>query len=173
MSWNVLIDGYNVLLNWPQFSRDLEMDFNLARDRLLHMAADFAHYHGHRVIVVFDAPNRDLPRTTRKKTHGIEVVFTKKDQTADEYIIEWLRRYKGEAHVEVITSDGELSRAARRQGASVRSVLEFSDSYARTKGGFRFSRPQDAIPDSDPQLGDWIDPKMRRQLEQLKRRLKK
>ena len=173
MSWVILIDGYNVLLNWPQFSEAVESAFDQARERLLRTVADYAHYHGHRAIVVFDAPSQNQRRAKREKRLGLEIVYTRKQQTADAYIIGWLERYTGNAHVEVITSDVELRQAAQRLGASVRNTFEFSDSYTQARKGVRFVRPQDAIPNSDPQLADRLDANTRRQLEQLKRRLKK
>ncbi len=173
MSWIVLVDGYNVLQNWPQFTRDLEERFDLARERLTRMIADFAAYQGHRVIVVFDAQRQNLRKAVRKKLEGIEVVYTQREQTADAYIIQWMQRYKGEKHVEVITSDRALSDAVHRLGASVRTTFEFSDTYARTGGSGMRANLQDAIPNSAPRLGDLIDPTVRQQLEQLKRELGK
>ena len=172
MSWIVLVDGYNVLQNWPQFAHEIESHFDLARERLIRMIADFAAYQGHRVIAVFDAQKQRSRQPTRKKQDGIEIVYTKRDQTADAYIVEWIRRYKGDEHIEVITSDLALRNAVRRLGASIKTTFEFSDAYARTGGSKGLSRPQNAIPDSDPRLADRIDPKIRRQLEQLKRNLK-
>ncbi|MCZ6677736.1 MAG: NYN domain-containing protein [Candidatus Poribacteria bacterium] len=172
MSWIMLVDGYNVLLNWPQFTHDIKGPFDVARNRLIRTIANFAVYHGHRVIVVFDAQKQNLRRVTRKKQDGIEVVYTKREQTADAYIVEWIRQYSGDEHIEVITSDVALGHAVRRLGASVGTTFEFSDTFARTGGNQKFSRPQNAIPDSDPRLADRIDRTTRRQLEQLKRKLK-
>ena len=171
MSWIVLVDGYNVLQNWPQFTHDIEERFDLARDRLIRMIANFANYQGHRVIVVFDAQRQNLRKAVRKKQDGIEIVYTQREQTADAYIIEWIQRYQGKNHVEVITSDRGLSDVVHRLGASVRTTFEFNDTYARMGGSGMRSRPQDAIPNSEPLLSDRIDPTIRRQLERLKRKL--
>jgi uncharacterized protein len=171
MSWVVLVDGYNVLQSWPQFAHQLETQFELARNRLIRMVANFADFQGHRVVVVFDAPRRDYPKVKRKKQEGLEVVYTKRNQTADDYIIRWIKRYKGGKHIEVITSDRELGSSVRRLGASVRNTFEFSDSHARTDRIQRHSRPQAAIPDSEPRLRDRIDPDVRRQLEKLRQKL--
>ncbi|GEM_PF-1449469 len=171
MSWIVLVDGYNVLQSWPQFSQQLDHQFDLARGRLIRMIANFAEYQGHRVIAVFDAPQRNLTKAMRKKQEGIEVVYTKQNQTADDYIVEWIKRYKGGEHIEVITSDGALGNAVRRLGASVQTTFEFSDTYTPAGGIVQHSRPQAAIPDSQPRLRDRLQPNVRRQLEQLKRKL--
>lgn len=173
MSWIVLVDGYNVLLNCPQFTSLLDAEFNLARNRLIRTIADFGDYHGHRVIVVFDAQRQNLGKPARQKQEGIEIIYSQRGQTADDYIIEWIQRYKGEKHIEVITSDRALSNTVQRLGASVQTTFEFSDTYTRTGESGRHSRLQDAIPDSDSLLADRIDPTIRRQLERLKRTLEK
>ena len=173
MSWIVLVDGYNVLKNWPQFAKELDAQFDLARNRLIRMIGDFAVFQGHQVIVVFDAPRQNLHRATSNKQEGVEVVFTKREQTADDYIVQWVKEYKGEEFVEVVTSDQALSYTVQRLGAEVRTTFEFSDTYARTGGIGSGVQPRDAIPDSEPQLRDGLDPKVRRQLEQLKRNLSK
>jgi len=171
MTWIVLVDGYNVLKNWPQFTRQLDGQFNLARNRLIRMIGDFADYQGHRVIVVFDAPRRNMHRATSRKQEGVEVVYTKKQQTADDYIVQWVKEYQGEEHVEIVTSDQALRHAVQKLGASVRTTFEFSDTYARTGGIAASVQPREAVPDSEPQLRDGLDPKVRRQLDQLKRNL--
>lgn len=120
MSWIVLVDGYNVLQSWPQFSQQLDHQFDLARGRLIRMIANFAEYQGHRVIAVFDAPQRNLTKAMRKKQEGIEVVYTKQNQTADDYIVEWIKRYKGNEHI-LGKTNGNRSQAAK--------ILEIQRTY--------------------------------------------
>jgi len=170
MAWIVLVDGYNVLKHWPQFDRQLNTQFDLARGQLIRMIGNFADYQGHRVIVVFDAGKRNLHRPTSKNQEGVEVVYTKRDQTADDYISEWIEAYRGDEHVEVVTSDQLLSEIVQELGASVRTTFEFSDTYARTPGtsGIQY---QNGIPDSEPQLRDGLDQTTRRGLENFKRNL--
>ena len=180
MSWIIIIDGYNVLQSWPPFSNLLDSTFPTrpkdpkfaqARDRLIRLIAEYAQYRGLRAIVVFDAHQRKTHQPTRNIQEGLEVIYTKWQQTADDYIIDWIRKYDGDLEIEVITSDQALSQRGRQSGATVRSTFEFSDMYSRARPT-RQGRFQDAIPDSDPLLADRVDPKTRRQLEMLKRKLK-
>ena len=166
MSWIVLIDGYNVLRNWPQFEREWEQNWEHAREHLIRMIVNYAAHEGHRVILVFDGRYTHQKRAVRQRRTGIEVIYTAQGQTADDYIQQWISRYSGTEHIEVITSDKELARRVRRYGADVLSTFEFQDTYART-GGRRWGQ---GLPDAEPRLFDRLDPEVRKQLEQLKRR---
>ncbi len=87
MGKNILIvDGYNIIGAWPELIalRD-EEDLEAARDRLIEKMAEFKAYTDYRVIVVFDA--QYVPGTeTKFKNKKVEVIFTKKNETADERI---------------------------------------------------------------------------------------
>ncbi len=166
MPWNVLIDGYNVLRHWPQFEREWEENWEYARNRLIRMVTNYAAHEGHRVILVFDGQFTQQKRAMHRKHAGIEVVYTAQHQTADDYIADWIRRYSGEKHVEVITSDQGLAGRVRRFGAAVQSTTEFQDTYAHT-GGRAWQR---GLQNAEPRLADRLNPSVRRQLEMLKRR---
>ncbi|NGP45825.1 hypothetical protein G4V62_13030 [Bacillaceae bacterium SIJ1] len=81
----LLVDGYNMIGAWPDLQRIKEKDYEAARHRLIDMLAEYKAYTGYRVIVIFDAY---LQRGLEKKHHqaGIEVIFTKEKETADERI---------------------------------------------------------------------------------------
>lgn len=166
MPWNVLIDGYNVLRNWPQFEREWEENWEHARKHLIRMVGNYAAHEGHRVILVFDGQFTKQKRAKRSRQHGIEIVYTAQGQTADEYITQWVQRRSDDRHVEVITSDRGLARDVMQHGAEVLSTLEFQDTYTRTGGKSWESGLQDA----DPRLADRLDPSVRSKLEQLKRK---
>ena len=60
----LLVDGYNVIGAWsvPKAER---LSIEEARDRLVHMIADYAGFSGEEVVVVFDGHYTD--RTTRSR----------------------------------------------------------------------------------------------------------
>lgn len=81
----LLVDGYNIIGAWKEL-RALKADKLIdARDRLIEMMAEYKAYSGWRVIVVFDA--HLVPGIEHKKIqHAVEVIYTRKNETADERI---------------------------------------------------------------------------------------
>ena len=49
----LLVDGYNVIGAWS-VPREEHLSIEQARERLVHLIADYAGYSGEEVIVVFD-----------------------------------------------------------------------------------------------------------------------
>ena len=81
----LLVDGYNVIGAWS-VPREEHLSIEQARERLVHLIADYAGYSGEEVIVVFDGHYTDRPTRSRTMMHGVEVVFTKHAESADNYI---------------------------------------------------------------------------------------
>src|SRR4051812_31747340 len=122
----LLVDGYNIIGAWPDLRALKERDLPAARDRLVERMAEYQAFSGFRVIIVFDA---QYVEGTEKKYHNhkIEVIFTKKNETADERIEKLaisLNNRKTQIHV--ATSDFTEQWAIFGQGAlriSARELL--------------------------------------------------
>ena len=71
----LLVDGYNVIGAW-NVPREEHLTIEQARERLVHLIADYAGYSGEEVVVVFDGHYTDRPTRSRMMMHGVEVVFT-------------------------------------------------------------------------------------------------
>ncbi len=56
----LLVDGYNVIGAW-NVPREEHLTIEQARERLVHLIADYAGYSGEEVIVVFDGHYTDRP----------------------------------------------------------------------------------------------------------------
>ena len=70
-----LVDGYNVINNWPEFANVREKDLEHARDMLTDKVAEFSAFHGYYAVVVFDATNAKGPEVT-EHIRGCTVVYT-------------------------------------------------------------------------------------------------
>lgn len=81
----LLVDGYNVIGAW-NVPREEHLTIEQARERLVHLIADYAGYSGEEVVVVFDGHYTDRPTRSRMMMHGVEVVFTRHAESADNYI---------------------------------------------------------------------------------------
>ncbi|WP_262315667.1 NYN domain-containing protein [Lacticaseibacillus parakribbianus] len=82
----LIVDGYNVIGNWPELAK-LKADghFDAARDRLLDQLAEYRSHENANMIVVFDA--MFVPGIgERYDKWDLQVVFTQQDLTADSYI---------------------------------------------------------------------------------------
>ena len=81
----LLVDGYNVIGAWsvPKAER---LTIEESRERLVHMIADYAGFSGEEVVVVFDGHYTDRTTRSHMNAHGVEVVFTRHGESADNYI---------------------------------------------------------------------------------------
>lgn len=112
-----LIDGYNVLhvmVHGPARGD--------ARDRFLDRLEGFCAAGGYRALVVFD-PTGGMPRRSQRGPLEIRVVA--EGRTADDEIIDRLRRTDDRTAWTVVTSDREIVSEAERRGFRVVRSGEF------------------------------------------------
>lgn len=152
----LLVDGYNIIGAWKEL-RALKMDKLVdARDRLIEMMAEYQAFSGWRVIVVFDAhlvPGIE----NKKKQHEVEVIFTRKNETADERIeklTSMLATRRDQIHVAtsdlteqwVIFAQGALRKSARELEIEMDLV---QSSITKKVKAIQGQRPVSKIPLSD------------------------
>ena len=51
----LIVDGYNIIGAWPELSKLKDTDLEGARDKLIHMLAEYQSFSGMKVYLVFDA----------------------------------------------------------------------------------------------------------------------
>jgi len=152
----LLVDGYNIIGAWKEL-RALKSDKLVdARDRLIEMMAEYQAFSGWRVIVVFDAhlvPGIE----NKKKQHEVEVIFTRKNETADERIeklTSMLATRRDQIHVAtsdlteqwVIFAQGALRKSARELEIEMDLV---QSSITKKVKAIQGQRPVSKIPLSD------------------------
>jgi predicted RNA-binding protein with PIN domain len=122
----LIVDGYNIIGAWPELKALRDKDLAAARDLLIEKMAELQAYSGYRVIVVFDAY---IVQGTEKKlkSHKVEVIFTKENETADERIEKMaIQLSNRKTQIHVATSDYTEQWAIFGQGAlriSARELL--------------------------------------------------
>ena len=131
----LLVDGYNVIGAWTVPQRE-HLTIEESRDRLIHMIADYAGYSGEEVIVVFEGHYTDRPMSTRIEQYGIQVVFTRHGESADNYIEASCEAAPKWRKVRVATSDAVEQTVTMGRGAVRISSREFlmELSQVRTQG---------------------------------------
>lgn len=148
----LLVDGYNIIGAWPELQRLKHERLEEARNLLIERMAEYKAHTGWRVIVVFDAY---LMRgiESKLKKHGVEVLFTRENETADERIeklVSEMGRKRLRIHVAtsdyteqwIIFAQGALRISARELEIEMKEILR--DISGAVKG-YREKRPTSRI----------------------------
>ena len=120
----LLVDGYNMIGAWKELRPLRDEHFEDARDRLVELMAEYKAVKGWRVIVVFDA--HLVPGTEQLyMQHEVEVIYTRKNETADERIEKLSNELKGrKIQIHVATSDMTEQNVVFGHGALRKSARE-------------------------------------------------
>ena len=116
----LIIDGYNLLSGGRALSGQLEA----AREQLLRDLASYRHRKNHHITVVFDGWQQGQPSEQREHRSGVQVIYSKRGERADQVIQRLAREYGPDCAV--VSSDHEIVNAARAHGAFVMGALEFA-----------------------------------------------
>ena len=167
-----LVDGYNMIGAWPEF-RGLR-DISQSRELLISMLADFAGFTGDELMLVFDGYKGDKPKTSVERVAGIDVIFTKRSETADRFIertvderMANLPRFSRQA-IRVATSDATEQNVIFTRGA-VRIPAKEMRAIVRSAKSAQagHNRPQKA--DQVKTIEDRLPEDVRRRLEEMRR----
>jgi len=120
---HVIIDGYN-LLAAGRDGRAGSPFSDMARESLLRDLAAYRHRKGHTLTVVFDGWQQGQPLESREHRAGVQVIYSKRGERADQVIQRLAREYGSDCAV--VSSDREIINAARAHGALVMGAAEFS-----------------------------------------------
>ena len=144
----LLVDGYNVLGAWDVPRRE-HLTIEEARERLVHLTADYAGYSGQEVIVVFDGHYTDRTTRSPQETHGVTVVFTKHGESADNYIEAVCDAAPKWRQIRVATSDALEQTVALGRGAVRISSREFLLELTHVRAGGRAQLRSERPPRND------------------------
>jgi len=120
----IVIDGYNLIHAIPELARLVGSDLERAREALVTKLAVYRSQRKVRVTVVFDGTGTPGPRTW--PPGGIEVVFSRAPQNADDKIKNMLALEKSPKSWTVVTSDNSIVLYARDYGAKTLPAAEFA-----------------------------------------------
>lgn len=114
------IDGYNLMF---RYSSD-EEEFQQQRQALIESLNEKVQYLQIHVTIVFDA-HYQAGESSRSHFNHLEILFSAEGQTADEAILEEIRKEPLPHRATVVTSDKKLAWFARRCSAKTESVEHF------------------------------------------------
>jgi len=113
----VLVDGYNVILRSPRLRPGEGRTLRESRELLINLLAWMMGANNVRFVVIFDGTQEGGPDVP---TGRVQVVFSRPPEKADDVIRRWVEKYSGgDEDVSVVTSDIEVARHARANGAEV------------------------------------------------------
>jgi uncharacterized protein len=119
MPTHLIVDGYNLLGRTGAISGHME----LAREALLRELAAYRHRKQHAITVVFDGWQRGQATEQREHRAGVQVIYSKRGERADQVIQRFAREYG--ADCAVVSSDLEIIGTARAHGALAIKAEEF------------------------------------------------
>lgn len=146
----IVIDGYNVIRRSPRLALLDRRDLEEGRNALLTSLIAYRRLKGHRITVVFDGWERGGMREQITATGGLQIIFTRRGEQADQAILRVVG--KAPSGAVVVTSDRALADAAVRSGALALSAEEFHervDHALRAKDGGEFEKEDDDDADTD------------------------
>lgn len=82
----LIVDGYNIINSWPELNAHDGKSLQDSRDKLIEYLEDYRAYKGIRVILVFDAHMVKGSMEKHEHRSGVEIVYTRENETADAYI---------------------------------------------------------------------------------------
>jgi predicted RNA-binding protein with PIN domain len=118
----VIIDGYN-LIRQSQFRALERISLEEGRKALIRNLVAYRKSRGHSVTVVFDGWSGGFPHEERDREGGVEIIFSRIGEKADE-VIKRLAAQSGE-EITVVTSDREIATYASRRGKNVVASATF------------------------------------------------
>ena len=101
----LFVDGYNIINSWENLKEISKVDLEQARMTLIEILAEYKHYSGIEIFVVFDAYMVKGNNRSEEEYKGIRVIYTKENELADHYIEKALDEMGREMRVRVATSD--------------------------------------------------------------------
>lgn len=164
----LIIDGYNYINADSTLKSQMQVSLESARIGLNQMLSEYASYSGEIGIVVYDATKSNAIISRSEIQGGIEVVFTKKNETADAYIERLVYDLaKDKANfIRVVTMDWAEQLAVFSQGGVRVSASEWRREVAGMKSGIgAFS--ENKLMRHDRQLGTNLDENTLKKLNSL------
>ena len=142
----VVLDGYNVIHAVPELARQLDHSLEAAREALVTLCREYRARRGdiERLYVIFDGNQAYAYGQQQADRDRVTVLFTRRQEEADERILELIRAAGGRNRFLIVSNDTYVFNNARVHGARVIPVREF---YAEL-------RPARAIRSNHPAVVD-------------------
>ncbi len=120
----LFVDGYNIINCWNDLKDISTLSLDESRNELIDVMAEYKCYTGMEVIIVFDAHMVKGGSQKNEDIKNVEIVYTKANQTADQYIEKEVSKIGRIKRVKVATSDWVEQQVVLGRGATRISARE-------------------------------------------------
>jgi uncharacterized protein len=120
---HIIVDGYNLIRQSDLLRLHERQGLEAGRKALIYLLAGYRKTRGHRITVVFDGWLGGPPLEERDREAGIEIIYSRRGEKADE-VIKRLARQRTDETI-VVTADRPVMDAAIRAGATAIPSREF------------------------------------------------
>lgn len=124
MKRKLLIDGYNLLYQFPELRKRIERDLESGREALLNRLVSYAAEKGVEIIVVFDGDDRNVGPL--ESFPSVRILFSKLPEKADPLIKRLIDQNEKGTDLIVVSSDNEIAGYSRMSGIRVVSSQSFA-----------------------------------------------
>ena len=145
---HLIVDGYNLIRQSDTLRGYERISLEAGRQALVRSLADYRRRRGHRITVVFDGWVGGSPLEERDRAGGMDIIYSRLGEKADEVIKRLLA--KGSEEILVVTSDREIVNFASRRGKTSIASVAFAcllDGIAA--GSLSEERPETEDEDED------------------------
>jgi hypothetical protein len=104
----IIVDAYNLLHAMPFYKKTIT---DRERQDFIKKIGMYGRCKKHKMILVFDGGRYDWPY--KEKLHSVQVIYSGVNETADDYIKEYLNNHQSKDML-LVSSDGELNACADR-----------------------------------------------------------
>jgi predicted RNA-binding protein with PIN domain len=131
----ILVDGYSLLHDWVELCEDKPRHSAAARDALIQILTHYQDAIGTPITIFFDGAG--APATTPKahSTRKLEVLFSRKGQTADDMIERAAYRFQDYGEVLAVTNDNAERNIVIHMGGMAESCSNFIHTVEATLSG--------------------------------------
>jgi len=128
---HIIIDGYNLIRQSAYLRRFERFSLERGRQALISALASYHKRGGRRITIVFDGWDGGEEMEERDRQAGIEIIYSRRGEKADEVIKRLVQAKSGETVV--VSSDREIAVFADRRGATAISSPDFEAVISRAE----------------------------------------
>ncbi len=121
----IIIDGYNLLFSMELIKETFEIDFNMAKEKLMNILFSYQGLINQKMMVVFDAYKVDNDKRQIYNFNNIDVIYTKQHETADAFIESKVYELKDLYQITVVTNDNLIQMSIVNHNAYKCSIEVF------------------------------------------------